>query len=67
MRSHAGVALETALGTELIDRNTPGVALTYTAEQVLPHVRDVFASLQRIPAIALAGQAGDLHLRAQGG
>lgn len=53
--SHALRALETALGTELIDRNTPGVALTYTAEQVLPHVRDVFASLQLIQATALAG------------
>lgn len=53
--SHALRALETALGTELIDRQSPGVALTYTGEQVLPHVRDVFASLQLVQATALAG------------
>lgn len=53
--SHALRALETALGTELIDRNAPGVALTFTGTQVLPHVRDVFASLQLAQATALAG------------
>lgn len=53
--SHALRALETALGTELIDRNASGVALTYTGEHVLPHVRDVFASLQLVQATALAG------------
>lgn len=53
--SHALRALETALGTELIDRNSSGVALTYTGEHVLPHVRDVFASLQLVQATALAG------------
>jgi len=53
--SHALRALETALGTELIDRNAQAVALTYTGEQVLPHVRDVFASLQLVQATALAG------------
>ncbi|SCK20003.1 DNA-binding transcriptional regulator, LysR family [Variovorax sp. HW608] len=53
--SHALRALETALGTELVDRNAPGVALTYTGEHVLPHVRDVFASLQLVQATALAG------------
>ncbi|WP_454688989.1 LysR family transcriptional regulator [Achromobacter aloeverae] len=53
--SHALRALETALGTELLDRHSPGVALTYTGEHVLPHVRDVFASLQLIQATALAG------------
>ena len=53
--SHALRALENALGTELIDRNASGVALTYTGEQVLPHVRDVFASLQLVQATALAG------------
>jgi len=53
--SHALRALETALGTELVDRNASGVALTYTGEHVLPHVRDVFASLQLIQATALAG------------
>lgn len=53
--SHALRALETALGTELLDRYSSGVALTYTGEQLLPHVRDVFASLQLIQATALAG------------
>ncbi len=53
--SHALRALETALGTELVDRNASGVALTYTGEHVLPHVRDVFASLQLVQATALAG------------
>ncbi|WP_426162120.1 LysR substrate-binding domain-containing protein [Pseudoduganella sp. R-34] len=53
--SHALRALETALGTELVDRNAPGMALTYTGKQVLPHVRDVFASLQLAQATALAG------------
>ncbi|KHK50128.1 LysR family transcriptional regulator [Ralstonia sp. A12] len=53
--SHALRALEKALGTELIDRNASGVALTYTGEHVLPHVRDIFASLQLVQATALAG------------
>jgi DNA-binding transcriptional LysR family regulator len=53
--SHALRALETALGTELVDRNASGIALTYTGEHVLPHVRDVFASLQLVQATALAG------------
>ena len=53
--SHALRALERALGCELIDRNAANVALTYTGEQVLPHVRDVFASLQLLQATALAG------------
>lgn len=53
--SHALKALETALGTELVDRNASGIALTFTGEHVLPHVRDVFASLQLVQATALAG------------
>jgi DNA-binding transcriptional LysR family regulator len=53
--SHALRALETALGTELVDRHSRGVVLTYTGEHVLPHVRDVFASLQLVEATALAG------------
>lgn len=53
--SHALRALENALGTELLDRQSSGVALTYTGEHVLPHVRDVFASLQLVQATALAG------------
>ncbi|HJV00467.1 MAG TPA: LysR family transcriptional regulator [Burkholderiaceae bacterium] len=53
--SHALRALETALGAGLVDRGAPGVALTYTGEQVLPHVRDMFASLQLAQATARAG------------
>lgn len=53
--SHALRALETALGTELLDRHASGISLTYTGEQILPHVRDVFASLQLVQATALAG------------
>lgn len=52
--SHALRALETALGTELVERNGSN-SLTYTGTQVLPHVRDVFASLQLVRATALAG------------
>jgi DNA-binding transcriptional LysR family regulator len=52
--SHALRALETALGVAVVDRNASGVALTYAGQQVLPHARDVFASLQLIQATALA-------------
>lgn len=63
--SHALRALEEALGTELIDRNASGVKLTSTGEQILPHVRDVFSSLQMVQANALAGaelKTGTLRL-----
>lgn len=53
--SHALRALESALGTELVERNASGISLTYTGTHVLPHVRDVFASLQLVRATALAG------------
>ena len=53
--SHALRALESALGTQVIDRNAPGIELTYTGEAILPHVRDVFASMQIIRATAMAG------------
>jgi len=53
--SHALKALETALGTELLDRHSAGIALTYTGQHILPHVRDLFASLQLVQATALAG------------
>lgn len=53
--SHLLRALEDALGTELVNRNAAAVELTHTAKQVLPHVRDVFASLQLVQATALAG------------
>lgn len=53
--SHALRTLEETLGAELIDRNASGVRLTSTGEQILPHVRDVFSSLQLVQANALAG------------
>lgn len=52
--SHALKALESALGTGLIDRNAPGVALTYAGEQILPHVRDMFAALHLVQTTASA-------------
>lgn len=63
--SHALRALEEALGAELIDRHASVVKLTSTGEQVLPHVRDVFSSLQLMKANALAGaelKTGTLRL-----
>lgn len=53
--SHSLRALETALGAEIVDRNAPGLSFTYTGSQIIPHVRDVFASLQLLRATALAG------------
>ncbi|WP_027015442.1 LysR family transcriptional regulator [Comamonas composti] len=53
--SHALRALEEGLGAELVDRNGTGIKLTYTGEQVLPHIRDVFESLQLVQATAQAG------------
>ncbi|MFS8931715.1 LysR family transcriptional regulator [Cupriavidus taiwanensis] len=53
--SHALRALEDALGVQLVERNQSGLSLTYAGEQVLPHVRDVFASLQLVTATARAG------------
>lgn len=52
--SHALRALETALGTALVDRNAPVVELTHAGQQILPHVRDLFAALQLIQATASA-------------
>lgn len=52
--SHVLRALETTLGTTLIDRNAPHVELTHAGQQILPHVRDLFAALQLIQAIAHA-------------
>ena len=63
--SHALRALEVTLGTTLLDRHTAGVTLTYAGEQILPHVRDIFASLQLVQATALAGaelKTGLLHI-----
>ncbi|AHG65201.1 LysR family transcriptional regulator [Advenella mimigardefordensis] len=53
--SHALRSLELALGTELLDRHSAGITLTYTGQQILPHVRDVFAALQLVQATALSG------------
>lgn len=55
--SHALRALETALGASLVDRNVAGLGLTHTGNMLMPHVRDLFASLQQIQAIAMAGAA----------
>ncbi|KAA5923064.1 LysR family transcriptional regulator [Achromobacter xylosoxidans] len=52
--SHALRALESTLGVLLIDRNAPQLELTHAGEQILPHVRDVFAALQLIQATANA-------------
>ncbi|MEV5484499.1 MULTISPECIES: LysR family transcriptional regulator [Streptomyces] len=52
--SHALRALEATLGTAVVDRNAPGVELTYAGQQILPHVRDVFAALQLIQTTAAA-------------
>jgi DNA-binding transcriptional LysR family regulator len=53
--SHALRALEEALGVQLVERNPTGLSLTFAAEQILPHVRDVFASMQLVTATARAG------------
>lgn len=52
--SHALRSLELTLGAELLDRNAPGVLMTYAGQNILPHVRDLFASLQLIRATASA-------------
>lgn len=53
--SHALKALEKTLGTDVVDRNAQGVKLTHAGQEILPHVREVFASLQIIRATATAG------------
>jgi DNA-binding transcriptional LysR family regulator len=52
--SHALRALESSLGTAVVDRNAAGVVLTYAGQQMLPHVRDVFAAMQLIRTTASA-------------
>ncbi|NTY41655.1 LysR family transcriptional regulator [Burkholderia diffusa] len=52
--SHALRALETALGTALVDRNAPSVELSHAGRQILPHVRDLFAALHLIQVTASA-------------
>jgi DNA-binding transcriptional LysR family regulator len=53
--SHALRALETNLGVQLIDRNAPGIELTFAGKQVLPHVRDVFSALNLVQSVARSG------------
>lgn len=52
--SHALRALESAMGTALVDRQAPGLALTHAGQQVLPHARDLFAALQLMMTAAQA-------------
>ncbi|VVD59447.1 LysR family transcriptional regulator [Pandoraea anhela] len=52
--SHALRALETVLGTPIVDRGSPHLALTHAGELILPHVRDVFSSLHLIQTTAAA-------------
>lgn len=52
--SHALRALETSLGTAVVDRNARGLELTHAGRQILPHVRDVYAALQLIQTTAAA-------------
>lgn len=63
--SHALRALEDALGTALLDRNAAGVDLSHAGQQILPHVRDLFAALELIGATAGASaglKTGQLKL-----
>ncbi|WP_342357994.1 LysR family transcriptional regulator [Lampropedia aestuarii] len=63
--SHALRALETALGAPLIDRSAPGAPLTYSGEQILPLVKEVFAALQLMKSIARSDaelKTGQLHI-----
>ena len=52
--SHALRSLESTLGVMLIDRNASKLELTDAGDQILPHVRDLFAALQLIQATASA-------------
>lgn len=52
--SHVLRSLEDALGTALIDRNASGLELTHAAQQILPHVHDLFGALHLIQATAAA-------------
>jgi DNA-binding transcriptional LysR family regulator len=52
--SHALRALESTLGTALVDRHASGVELSHAGKQILPHVRDVFGALRIIQATAQA-------------
>lgn len=52
--SHALRALESALGTALVDRNAAKLELTHAGERILPHVRDAFAALNLVKTTANA-------------
>ena len=63
--SHSLRALESALGASLIDRSAPGAPLTYSGEQILPLVKEVFASMQLMKSIARSDaqlKTGQLHI-----
>ena len=63
--SHALRSLESNLGVQLIDRNAPGVELTSTGRQVLPHARDVISALHLVQSTARSGarlETGTLRL-----
>lgn len=52
--SHALRSLESTLGVQLIDRNASKLELTDAGNEILPHVRDLFAAMQLIQASASA-------------
>lgn len=52
--SHALRALETNLGTAIVDRNAGSVELTHAGRLLVPHVRDLFATLHLIQTTAAA-------------
>lgn len=52
--SHALRALETVLGTAVVDRNGSHLALTHAGQLILPHVRDVFMALHLVQTTAAA-------------
>ncbi|XAH23932.1 LysR family transcriptional regulator [Xylophilus sp. GW821-FHT01B05] len=63
--SHALRALEDSLGAALLDRSATGVGLSHAGQQILPHVRDLFAALELIKATAGASaglKTGQLKL-----
>jgi DNA-binding transcriptional LysR family regulator len=67
--SHALRTLELTLGAPLLDRNASGVQFTYAGQQILPHIRDLFASLQIIRATVSASaglRSGKLMLGSLG-
>lgn len=63
--SHTLRALETALGGAVVDRNASHLTLSAIGQQILPHARDVFASLELVEANAAASaelRSGQLRI-----